>query len=63
MGRCHQCARWMRSNPDDDTAPEGECTAERNYGHWPSGYWPYTLASDSCPGFVEITEITEEEGK
>ena len=53
----------MRSNPDDDTAPEGECTAERNYGHWPSGYWPYTLASDSCPGFVEITEITEEEGK
>lgn len=61
---CGRCKRWMRKQPDDLTAPEGDCTLVTNPGHWPTGYWPHTLQRDSCgTGFLRARLALASDGE
>lgn len=56
--RCEVCAHWSRKNPDDETAPEGNCACPKWKGplfldgmYGTFGYHPHTLRRDSCKQF------------
>ena len=56
--RCELCRNWTRRNPDDLTAPEGDCKHPKwsgplwIEGKWPTfGYHPATLRRDNCKHF------------
>ena len=48
MNECRNCQHWTRLQPDDETAPEGQCGLKQDPGFWPLGYWPNTLQKDGC---------------
>lgn len=56
---CCECANWTRLSPDDETAPEGKCGLPEDPGFYPFGYWPNTLASDSCGASVLLSKSAD----